>query len=224
MSSVVIPARNEADRIGATVAAAAAISEVDEVIVVDDGSADDTARLAAGAGATVLSLRTSCGKAAAVAAGVSAASSDIVLLLDADLAETASEGALLLAPVAAGEADMTIATFPVHPGRGGGLGLVVRASRYAILRATGRRMVAPLSGQRAMRRAVWQRVGRFAPGFGLETGLTIDALRAGFTVLEVPTQMDHRVTGRSLPATLHRLRQLVAVLRAAGGVRRSVDL
>src|SRR5215472_2177637 len=71
--AVVIPARNEADRIQDTVAGAAGRRGVDLVIVVDDGSTDDTAGLAGEAGATVLRHRRSRGKAAAMETGAEAA-------------------------------------------------------------------------------------------------------------------------------------------------------
>lgn len=213
MISVVIPAHNEEARIGATVRALRGLPSIDEILVVDDGSADRTADCAEAAGGRVLRLPANRGKGTALNEGVRAARGDLLLLLDADLGETAAQAECLLAPVLAGEADMTIATFPVIPGRGGGFGLAVRLARWGIRRVTGREMAAPLSGQRAMRRAVWERVGGFAPGFGAETALTIDALCAGFRVVEVPTTMTHRVTGRDWRAVRHRARQFLAVAR-----------
>jgi glycosyltransferase involved in cell wall biosynthesis len=221
MISVVIPAYNEADRIGETVAAIASLPRVNEVIVVDDGSTDDTAPRADAAGATVIRTAENRGKGAALVTGIEAAEGDVLALLDADLGATAAEAACLIEPVVAGEADMTIATFPVIPGRGGGFGFVVKLARWGIARATGREMAAPLSGQRVMRREVWRMVGGMDPGFGAETAFTIDALCAGFRVLEVPTTMTHRVTGRDAAAVRHRARQFLAVA-AALWRRRSV--
>src|SRR5690348_16916232 len=99
--AVVIPARNEAERIRATVAGAAGLPGVDLVIVVDDGSADDTAALAGQAGATVLRHARTRGKAAAMETGAdairmleatdappSARHARHLLFLDADLADT----------------------------------------------------------------------------------------------------------------------------------------
>ena len=124
------------------------------MIVVDDGSGDATGQVAADAGARVV-RQTRGGKARAMEAGADAADpGHLLLFLDADLGTTAAEAAVLLPPVVSGVADMTIATFPVVPGRGGGRGIVVRASRWGIRRATGRTMVAPLSGQRCLTPAV----------------------------------------------------------------------
>lgn len=211
MTSVVIPAYNEASLLPATLQALASVPEVDEVVVVDDGSADGTAEVAERLGAHCVRLARNRGKGAALRAGIEAARGDILAFLDADLGATAEQVRLLLAPIFAGDADLAIATFPVIPGKGGGLGLVVRLARWGIRRATGRVMAAPLSGQRAMRRSALQAVGMPAPRFGVETAMTIDAIRAGLRVVEVPTAMTHRVTGRDAASVLHRARQLVDV-------------
>ncbi len=206
--SVIIPAYNEADRIVATVTAARNLPGISEVIVVDDGSTDATGASAEAAGARVIRLPQNSGKARAMEAGADAARTDTFLFLDADLKETACRADVLVVPVLSGAADMTIAVFPTIPGRGGGMGLVVRLSRWGVNRACGRILSAPLSGQRCLRRAVLQSARPLARGFGVETALNIDALRAGYTVVEIETTMDHRVTGTDFRARLHRARQL----------------
>src|SRR6516162_8940194 len=125
--AVVIPARNEADRIRDTVAAAAGLPGVDLVIVVDDGSTDDTAGLAGEAGATVLRHSRARGKAAAMETGAEAVQmleaagphARHLLFLDADLGATAGAAGPLTEPVRAGEADMTIAVFTERVRQGG---------------------------------------------------------------------------------------------------------
>ena len=214
MISVIIPAYNEADRIAATIAAARRLQGVSEIVVVDDGSTDDTAQAAEAAGADVVLKQANGGKGAALNAGFAHSSGQIALLLDADLGASAGEADKLTTPILAGLADMTIATFPVGAGKGGGAGLVVRLSRWGIYKLTGRVMAAPLSGQRALRRDVVGDCGGFADGWGVEVALTVSALRRGFRVLEVPTTMTHRVTGRSPAAILHRAAQFLAAARA----------
>lgn len=212
--SVIIPARNEADRIAATVAAASALPNVCEVIVVDDGSTDDTAAAAETMGACAVRHARNRGKAAALETGVASARADLLLFLDADLGATAREAGVLVAPVRNNEADVSIATFPVVPGRGGGHGIVVRVSRVGIFQATGRALAAPLSGQRCLTRRAFEAARPLARGFGVETAMTIDVLRKGFRIVEVPTRMDHRVTQNDLRARLHRARQLRDVVAA----------
>lgn len=212
--SVLIPAYNEAQRIAATVAVTLALPGVTEVLVVDDGSTDETAKRAEQAGARVVRLTKNGGKAAALTAGFQAAQGDLLLLLDADLGATAAEAIKLIPPVLSGETDMTIALFPVIPGRGGGMGLVLRLARWGVQRATGRTLQAPLSGQRCLKREVLAAALPLAAGFGIETGLNLSALKAGFRVLEVPTTMDHRVTQNDWQGKLHRARQLRDVAKA----------
>lgn len=216
MISVLIPAYNEADRIADTLAAIqsfAAEMHLGEIIVVDDGSTDDTSDRAQAAGADVVFRQKNSGKGAALNRALALAQGDILLLLDADLGATATEAARLLGPVVSGAADMSIATFPRIAGKGGGVGLVVKLARWGIHRLTGQTMQAPLSGQRAVRRQVLEDIGGFAEGWGVEVGLTVKALQNSYRVLEIPTQMSHRVTGRSPAAILHRAQQFLAALR-----------
>jgi glycosyltransferase involved in cell wall biosynthesis len=207
--SVVIPAYNEADRIRATLGALypalETLGSATEIIVVDDGSRDETAARAEACGARVLRLSRNGGKGAALEAGFVAAEAPVLLMLDADLGESAGEAVVLLGPVLAGEADMTIAMFP-NAG-GGGFGLVKRLAAWGLCRKGAPPLQAPLSGQRALTREAWERIGKLDAGFGLEMGLNLDAHRLGLRVVEVPTNLKHRVTGRDLAGFRHRGRQ-----------------
>jgi glycosyltransferase involved in cell wall biosynthesis len=211
VTAAVIPAKDEGLRVGLTVTAALTVADV--VVVVDDGSRDDTARVAAAAGATVVRHPRNRGKAAAMESGAAAVEADLLLFLDADLRETAAAAAPLVAAVASGAADCAIATLPRVAGAGGH-GFVVRLAGDAIERATGWRPEQPLSGQRCLTRAAFAAALPLAPGFGVETAMTIDLLRAGFRVVEVPCEMAHRVTGTGWRDQLHRARQYRDVRRA----------
>lgn len=208
---VIIAARNEAERIGATLAALRETFPGVDLIVADDGSTDATSRVAAGAGAQVIRLERSLGKGGAMTRAAGGADARIVLLADADLGGSARALRALVDAVDAG-ADLAIATFARRVG--GGFGIAVGAAGRAIERATGRRMRAPISGQRAMRAEVLTAVLPFAAGFGMETGMTIDAIRAGFEVVEVELDLEHRATGRTLRGFAHRARQLRDIVRA----------
>ncbi|TDQ52307.1 glycosyltransferase family 2 protein [Actinorugispora endophytica] len=226
--AVVIPARNEGDRVAATIGAARGLPGVDLVVVVDDGSSDDTVAAALGAGARVFRHGRNRGKGTAMETGAEAvgmieereAASGVsdgprhLLFLDADLGATAAAAAPLIEPVRAGAADMTVALFPTNRTRLGGHGFVVRLARGGIRRATGWEAEQPLNGQRCLTRKAFGAALPLAPGFGVETGLTIDLLHRGFVVLEVEVPMEHRATGTDLRAQLHRARQFADVARA----------
>ena len=221
--AVVIPARNEADRIQATVTAAAGLPGVGVVVVVDDGSRDGTAKAARRAGAVVTRHARNRGKSAAMETGAEAVClldqreqrerPRHLLFLDADLGDTAAQAGPLIGPVLAGTADMTIAIFTSIV-KLGGHGLVVGLSGAGIRRATGWRPVQPLNGQRCLTRAAFEAARPLARGWGAETGLTIDLVRRGLRVTEVQVEMAHRATGTGLRAQLHRAHQLAGVARA----------
>ncbi|MBG0827064.1 glycosyltransferase [Planomonospora sp. ID67723] len=218
---MIIPAKDEADRIGTTVTAALALSGVDLVVVVDDGSADRTGHVARAAGARVVRHSHNRGKAAAMESGAEVVrlldgegeNPRHLLFLDADLGRTAHTAEPLIEPVRAGEADMTIAVFATRV-KLGGHGFVVRLAREGIERATGWAPAQPLNGQRCLTRAAFEAARPLARGFGVETGLTIDLIRKGFRVREVEVEMAHRATGTDWRAQIHRARQFRDVGRA----------
>jgi glycosyltransferase involved in cell wall biosynthesis len=221
--AVVIAARNEADRIAATVAAAAGLAGVGLVVVVDDGSRDATAAVAQRAGAAVMRHPANRGKGTAMETGAEAVRlvdqrehrdrPRHLLFLDADLADTAGQAGPLMDPVTAGTADMTIAVFAATV-KLGGHGLVVGLSGAGIRRATGWQPRQPLNGQRCLTRPAFEAVRPLAHGWGVETALTIDLLRQGLRITEVEVELAHRATGTGLRAQLHRAHQLTDVARA----------
>jgi glycosyltransferase involved in cell wall biosynthesis len=221
--AVVIAARNEADRIAATVAAAAGLAGVGLVVVVDDGSSDATAAVAQQAGAAVMRHPRNRGKGAAMETGAEAVRlvdqrehrdrPRHLLFLDADLSDTAGQAGPLMDPVTAGTADMTIAVFAATV-KLGGHGLVVGLSGAGIRRATGWQPRQPLNGQRCLTRAAFEAARPLAHGWGVETALTIDLLRQGLRITEVEVELAHRATGTGLRAQLHRAHQLTDVARA----------
>jgi hypothetical protein len=214
--AVLIPAHNEATRIAETVSAARSIPGVTRVVVVDDGSEDDTDQVAEKAGAKVVRLYGNRGKGTALEAGASRVeNADYILLLDADLGATAGQATALLAPLLAGEADMSIARFPRVDAGKAGFGLVKSLARWGIRQLGGPfEATAPLSGQRALTRACFATVRPFSAGYGVEVGLTIRALRAGFRLVEVDTTMAHSATGRDVRGFVHRGQQFVHVATA----------
>jgi glycosyltransferase involved in cell wall biosynthesis len=214
---VLVIARNEADRIGQTVAALTAAFEQPRVIVVDGGSTDDTAAQASRAGAELLRAGRHRGKGGSATTAARrvlhepGAGERMFLLCDGDLGPSAAALRALTDHVDAGRCDLAVAAFATK--RGGGFGIAVGFARWAIRSLTGLRLAAPISGQRALRGSTLGRLLPFAPGFGMETAMTIDAVRAGLTVAEVPLELEHRATGRDVRGFLHRGRQLASFAR-----------
>jgi len=218
-----VPAYNEVDRIGLTVDALKSRRQIDYVMVIDDGSTDGTAEAARKAGADeVIVLARNSGKGAALTAGFHAAppKSEVFLLLDADLGRTATEAVKLIEALDSLGVDMVIGMLPPDKtldsagSSGGGMGLVVRLARWGLARKTGSIWKQPLSGQRAIKRQVIEKIeGTFASGFGVEVALTLVAVKAGFKVIEVETAFRHRVTENNWMDLLHRSKQLIDVAK-----------
>jgi len=209
--AVLVAARNEADRIGATVGALRGAFPGARIWVADDASEDGTAEAALAAGAEVVSRGRPHGKGANVSAAAEAALSvseppRLVLLCDGDLGASAARLAPLVEAVRRGECDLAIAAFSRRVG--GGFGAALGFARWAIRRRCGYEAGAPISGQRAMRTEVMRAVLPFAPAYGMEIGMTVDAVRAGYRLEEYELDLEHRATGRSFAGFLHRGRQL----------------
>lgn len=222
----IVAARNEADRIGATVAALRGAFPGARVWVADDASDDGTAEAALAAGAEVVSRGRPHGKGANASAAAEAALSApgeprLVLLCDGDLGASAARLAPLVAAVRAGECDLAVAAFSRRVG--GGFGLALGFARWAIRRRCGLETEAPISGQRAMRVEVLRGTLPFAPAYGMEIGMTVDAVRAGYRLREYELDLEHRTSGRSLAGFLHRGRQLRDFARVFWARRKRTD-
>jgi glucosyl-3-phosphoglycerate synthase len=214
----IVAARNEEARIGETLDALRDALPEARLVAADDASTDATRELALSRGAWLISRRRRHGKGANVGAAAEAVLSEfdddaVVLLCDADLGGTAGELRTLVEAVEGGRCDLAIARF-ADP-RGGGFGLALGYARRVVKRLSGRALEAPLSGQRAMRISTLRRLLPFAAGWGLEVGMSIDAVRAGYRVEEIELPLSHRVTGRTPAGFLHRARQLRDIRRAA---------
>jgi glycosyltransferase involved in cell wall biosynthesis len=215
--AVVVAARNEADRVGETLAALRRAFPGAAIWLADDASSDGTAEVAMAAGARVVSRRHPHGKGGNVTAAAEAVLSDgsqprLVLLCDADLGESAAELTALADAVERGDCDLAVAAFGTRVG--GGFGFALGFARWAIRRRCGFVAGAPISGQRAMRVEALRATLPFARGYGMEIGMTIDAVRTGYRVGEYELDLTHRATGRTLGGFLHRARQLLDFGRA----------
>jgi glycosyltransferase involved in cell wall biosynthesis len=226
---LIVAARNEADRLQMTLSALAAAFPDAPVWVADDGSSDASGEIARAAGARVVRTEPAIGKGAAVTAAARAALDEarresggadpVFVFCDGDLGDSARELGALRRAVAEGQAELAVAVFRTRVG--GGLGVAVGFARWAIRRRCGLDAIAPISGQRAMRARTLEGLLPFADGFGMEMGMTIEAVRAGNRVLELELDLDHRATGRTAAGFLHRGRQLVDFMRVYFGRSRT---
>jgi glycosyltransferase involved in cell wall biosynthesis len=215
--TAIIAAHNEADRIGATLNGLAEAFPGIAVIVADDASTDGTPAVAQAGGARVVRAPRNLGKGGNATLGAQAlldsspADDDMVLLCDADLAGSADRLRGLVEAVERGEGDLAVAVFARKVG--GGFGLALGTARRIITAKTGLEPVAPISGQRAMRVEVLRAVLPFGGGFGMEVAMTIDAHRAGYRLVEVELDLEHRATGKTAAGFAHRARQLMDIVR-----------
>ncbi|MGC5324445.1 glycosyltransferase family 2 protein [Brevibacillus sp. SYSU BS000544] len=213
--SIIVPAYNEADRIMRTLQAIRLYIPHHELIVVDDGSRDNTMDVASQHADLVVRLPLNKGKGVALQTGWRQADGDIIVMLDADLCESARFGYQLIEPVLADHCDMSVAQLPKPP-RKTGMGLAKGLARTGIRMLTGYEATSPLSGQRAIRREALDSIKSLDWGFGVEVGMTVDILRAGFRVQEVPVNFTHRFTGNDFRGYWHRGKEFVAIGRALG--------
>ncbi len=217
-------ARDEGDRIGATIASLALAFPGAAIWVADDGSQDLTGEIARLAGARVHGAGRARGKGEAVTGAARRALQEaraknggergrpVFVLCDGDLGESARELTALVDVLRAGDAELAVAAFSRR--LGGGFGLAVGFARWAIRERCGFESSAPISGQRALTARALEDVLPLAHGFGMELGMTIDAVRSGHRIVELELDLDHRASGRDLAGFVHRGRQLADCVRA----------
>jgi glycosyltransferase involved in cell wall biosynthesis len=222
--AAIVAARNEVGRVGETVRALRQAWPGVRVWVADDASTDGTAEAAMLAGAEVVRRGRSHGKGGNVTAAAEAALSvepapRIVLLCDGDLGASAARLAPLVAAVERDECDLAVAAFSRR--LGGGFGLALGFAHWAIRRLCGVETQAPISGQRALRVDALRATLPFAKGFGMEIGMSVDAVRAGYRLREYELDLEHRATGKDLAGFLHRGHQLSDFARVFASRRMS---
>lgn len=209
--AVIIPAYNEEAHIAKTLSALLTMNFA-EIIVVDDASTDRTGIIAEALGVKLITHQTNKGKTEALLSGVKASDAEWLLLLDADLGQSAAYAECLVQKIAQVNFDMLVACLPAT-GRGG-VGMVRRFAQWSIYLLTGNWLIAPLSGQRLIKREQFLKVYSGDVGFGFEVGLTLDYCLNGLRIIECEVPFRHRELGKTLRGFYHRAVQGVAVTRA----------
>jgi hypothetical protein len=198
-AAALIVAHNQARRIAATVRATRVIPGIEFVLVVDDGSQDNTQDLARKAGAVVVRHSHRRGRSASIETGAAViamrdeegAEPRVILIMEPGLGNAAIAAAPLVEAVLERVADMAI-----------GLAddaarhhyIAARAARKAIAALSGWSPLQPLSKVRCLTREALEAAFPLSRGAGLEAGLTLDVLDAGLTVTEVACDIRHRAS------------------------------
>jgi hypothetical protein len=201
--AAIVPAYNEADTIADILQALLGCRDIDELIVVNDGSSDATADIAASLGVRVVNLYPNRGKGGAMKAGSQVTSADILLFIDADLVGlTDAHCHALLEPVLSDKADMTIGVF--HGGR--------PATTLA------QKISPSLSGQRALRKEIIEDIPELEDSrYGVEVAISRYATSNSIRVEKVPLQDVSQIMKEEkqgfLPGAKNRLRMYWEILK-----------
>ncbi len=212
----VVPVYNEADKISDTIEGLKKIDSIDKILVVNDGSTDNTAEVVDKLGVSIINLEKNQGKGFAMKKAMEQKEYDYIAFVDGDLGLSSVEAEKLIYPVVSGEVDFTIAKFPnssdvTHIK--GGFGFVKRLAKRGVYFYTKQEVNTSLSGQRVYRREVMDVMEYIPARYGIEVAMTIQALKNDFTFKEVPVKMTHRYTERSLKGFKHRGKQFFDILK-----------
>ncbi|MCT4594680.1 MAG: glycosyltransferase family 2 protein [Anaeromicrobium sp.] len=215
--TVLIPVYNEEKRIKSTIDSLKNSIYIDQIVVIDDGSTDNTVGTLKNEPVLLYSLGKNCGKGHAMNYGIEKVmdNSKIICFLDGDIGHTSIELDKLIKPLVENEADCTIGKFP-SPKKKGGVGLVKKLAKEGVKFYTGEEIHSSLSGQRAFKSEVLKDLGKMEFGYGVEVGMTIDILNKGYKIEEIPVNMTHRETGRDLKGFIHRGKQFLHILYVLG--------
>ncbi len=179
--SVIIPAYNEEETVAKVVEVISKVSFVDEIIVVNDGSSDNTAEEAMKAGARVITHEVNKGKGEALNTGYREAECDIIAFIDADIYNlTSAKVESMIKPILEGKTDITKTKFSRASGR------VTELTAKPLLNFFFPEISfeQPLSGQFAARKEVLKKIN-FESDYGVDVGIVIDADVLGISIMEV---------------------------------------
>ena len=191
--SIILPAKNESEGLQRTLPRLRARFPGAEVIVVNDGSTDDTALVATGQGAQVLSSPYSMGNGAAIKRGARAAHGDVLVFMDADGQHDPADIPRLLAKLDEGY-DMVVGARSWGDQAGVGRGVANTFYNWLASKMTGHRVDDLTSGFRAARADKFREFIHLLPnGFSYPTTSTMAFFRSAYPLAYVPIRAAERV-------------------------------
>jgi len=191
--SIILPAKNESGAIGTTVSAICSQHPEAEVIVVNDGSTDNTAEIAASAGAKVVSHPYSKGNGSAIKTGTRSATGDVLVFMDADGQHDPADIPRLLKKLEEGH-DMVVGARQKGSQASVGRGLANSLYNKLASYMTGHKIEDLTSGFRAVRAGKFREFLYLLPnGFSYPTTSTMAFFRAGYSVAYVPIHAAQRI-------------------------------
>ncbi|UBQ38082.1 glycosyltransferase family 2 protein [Acinetobacter johnsonii] len=191
--SIVLPAKNEAGAIQQTVKAIKQLNRVDEIIVVNDGSTDDTAQIAEQAGAKVISHPYSKGNGAAIKTGVRNAIGDVIVFMDADGQHDANDILKLIEKIEQGY-DLVVGARQKGSQASMGRGIANKLYNNLATYMSEHQVEDLTSGFRAVRAEKFKEFIYLLPnGFSYPTTSTMAFFRAGYSVTYVPIHAAKRI-------------------------------
>ena len=212
----VVPVYNEADLIKSTIKGLKDVELIDEIIIVNDGSNDNTLDTIMTLGVRIINLDKNHGKGYAMKMAINHLEYSYIGFIDGDLGHTSKEMEQLILPVINGNADVSIAKFPDRDSMTdskGGIGLVKLISKMGLYFFTKNKMDSILSGQRVYKKEVVEKMEYIPDRFGIEVAMTIQAINNNFSIIEVPVIMEHRYSQRNLKGFIHRGKQFKDIMK-----------
>jgi glycosyltransferase involved in cell wall biosynthesis len=208
----VIPAYNEGDIIERTIDNLKKIQLIDEIVVVNDGSTDNTMDVVNNLNVTAIDLGKNYGKGYGMKRAIDTLDYDYIAFVDGDVGDTSIQVESLILPVLEGKTDVTIAKFSSASIKGG-FGLVKKLAKKGVYFYTKKEIDTSLSGQRVYKREVVEKMDYIPDRYGIEVAMTIQTFNNGFSILEVPVTMKHRYSQRNLKGFIHRGKQFWDILK-----------